>query len=133
MDPFDPENFRSLAASPPSIPPRPRRGERFLKGPVPWDWLDRTALPGKTLAVGLVLWHRAGMAGQRTVRLALARAKGHLGLSEYSAQHSSGGIERAGLVSARRAPGRSLEVTILEVGPGQGPPPPAGPGPCSPG
>ena len=37
--------------------PRHRQGEKFLKGPIPWDWLTKAAqLPGHALHVALVLW-----------------------------------------------------------------------------
>jgi hypothetical protein len=64
-DPFDPGHWEVPAdkeqAPAPNTkkkrPYRPRRAERFLRGPVPWPWLVRAmALPGKALAVGLILW-----------------------------------------------------------------------------
>lgn len=116
MDPYDPGNFRSNGPSPLHPPPRHRPGARFLKGPIPWDWLDRAGrLPGKALAVGLVLWHRAGMAGERTVRLNHSRAAG-LGLGEHSSRRGLQELERAGLVSVHRELGRALEVTIRDPG-----------------
>ena len=46
---------------------RPRDPDRFLKGPVPWPWLMQAmALPGKALAVGLMLWLEHGMTGRKT-------------------------------------------------------------------
>src|SRR5688572_16893412 len=53
--------------------PRHAPGERFLKGPVPWSWLERAGLlPGRALHVGLALWLRAGMARSRTVQFRFA-------------------------------------------------------------
>lgn len=41
-----------------------------LKGPIPWGWLDRAGrLSGKALAVGLVLWHYAGMTRRRSIHV----------------------------------------------------------------
>ena len=37
--------------------PRPKAGERFLKGPIPMDWLSAAArLPGKSLHVAIAIW-----------------------------------------------------------------------------
>jgi hypothetical protein len=119
MDPH-PDQFRlpeSMTAPipPPSRPPRHWPQEPFLKGPIPWAWLARAGrLRGKALAVGLVLWRRAGVARKRTVRLYQARPEG-LGLNEHSARRGLRALERAGLVEVRRRPGRGLDVTILEV------------------
>lgn len=116
----DPEHFRlpesmTALARPPSRPPRHRPRERFLKGPIPWAWLDRAGrLPGKALAVGLVLWQLAGMARRRTVHVCLS-SLGSLGLNEDSARRGIKALERARLIVVRRRPGRGLDVILLEV------------------
>jgi hypothetical protein len=121
MDPaFDPEHLRmpetmTAPITPSSRPPRHRPNELFLRGPIPWAWLDRAGrLPGKALALGLVLWQSAGVLERRTVRLCLASSR-VLGLNEYSARRGLQALEHAGLVEVRRRPGRGLDVTILEV------------------
>jgi hypothetical protein len=121
MDPhLDPNQFRlpeSMTAPipPSSRPPRHRPGEKFLKGPIPWAWLDSAGrLPGKALAVGLLLWKRAGVARKRTIRLCLANSRA-LGLNRDSARRGIRALERANLVEVRRRPGQALDVTILEV------------------
>jgi hypothetical protein len=54
-DAFDEPARLSLPVPPPAAgltrrPPRHRRGERFLKGPIPWPWISAAAaLPGKAL------------------------------------------------------------------------------------
>jgi hypothetical protein len=96
-------------------PPRHRQGEKFLKGPVPWAWLDRAMrLPGKALHVALVLWKEAGCAKRRTVRLCL---NGPLpgGLTRQSARRGLRQLAEVGLVTVRHLPGRGLEVTLAEV------------------
>jgi hypothetical protein len=121
MDPLpDPDRFR-LAESlttpikPSTRPPRHRRRERFLKGPIPWAWLDRAGqLPGRALAVGLILWLKAGMAGKRTVRLCQSRPDG-LGLNQDSTRRGVRALERAGLIMVQRRPGQGLEITLLDV------------------
>src|SRR5262249_22725018 len=80
--PFDPDRWH-MSAEPVQAPApaakkrpgRPHKAHRFLKGPVPWPWLRRAmALPGKALAVGLMLWLQGGITGRRTVSFCLARA-----------------------------------------------------------
>ena len=50
--------------------PRHGKGEKFLKGPIPENWLAQAArLPGKAFHVGIVLWFLAGMKGEAVVTL----------------------------------------------------------------
>ena len=127
QDPFDPASLRlppgavPPAPAKPTKPPRHRQGEWFLRGPVPWPWLEAAArLPGKPLALGLCLWREAGRRRCRTVKLSLARAG--LGVSEQAARRALRSLEAAGLVAVVRKPGRGLEVTLLET-PREGPAP----------
>jgi hypothetical protein len=119
-DEFDPDRWETAADTAPmpatrKRPPRHRRTERFLRGPVPWGWLLRAmALPGKALAVGLILWQLRGMAGRRTVTFCLARAASD-GIPTTTARRAIRQLERAGLVAICRKPGRGLEVTLLEA------------------
>jgi hypothetical protein len=121
MDPpFDPEILRfpgsaTATLSRPVRPPRHGPGEGFLKGPIPWAWLDRAGrLPGKALAVSLILWQKAGMTGKRTVHLCQARADG-LGLNQDSTRRGIRELEHAGVIEVRRRPGRGLVITLLDV------------------
>src|SRR5262245_1658984 len=123
LEPFDPDSlrldrtaFRATAEAPPQSkkPPRHRPGEWFLRGPIPWPWIEAAAaLPGRTLALSLCLWREAGRRRARTVRLCLGRAG--LGLSLYAARRALRSLESAGLVSVRRQPGRGLQVTLLDA------------------
>ena len=51
--------------------PKHNKGEKFLLGPIPWDWLCKAApLKGKALAIAIALWHLAGMNNKaNTVKL----------------------------------------------------------------
>jgi hypothetical protein len=126
-DPFNPEALRmpgrdlqELLAQPSIRPPRHRPTERFLKGPIPWPWLEVAArLPGKTLALALALWREAGYRRRRTVKLCLNRVE--LGVTRQASRRALRCLEAAGLVSVARQPGHGLEVTLLDV-------PPAGSG-----
>src|SRR5262245_12025430 len=121
-DPFDVQALRlpgaNLVAMRPSRkPPRHRAGEKFLKGPIPWAWLERAfVLPGKALQVALLLWREAGCRRCRTVRLCL---RGDLppGLNRQAARRGLRQLAGAGLVSIRQLRGRGLEVTLQDVPP----------------
>lgn len=92
--------------------PRHRAGEFFLRGPVPWAWLSHAAvLSGRALAVGVVLWQQAGMRQTRVVRVNLSRMP--VAIDRSAASRGLFALERAGLVSVLRRPGRTLLVTIL--------------------
>lgn len=97
-----------------NTPPRPKG--KFLRGPVPLDWLRRAAgLPGKALAVGLALWFLCGCRKRKTVRLT-RRTLDRLGVARKPGYRGLRALERAGLVAVARQPGRSPVVTIREGG-----------------
>jgi hypothetical protein len=117
-DPFDPEyigvSAESLSA-PSRLLPRHHRGQKFLKGPIPWNWLSRAALlPGRALAVALVLWRDAGMRRCRRVPFRLRAAAG-LGISRSAARRGLRALEVAGLVTVERPPGLYPQVTLRDV------------------
>ncbi len=94
-------------------PPRPRPGELFLKGPVPWTWLAHAArLPGKAVHVGLVLWLLAGLTGKAEITLGSAYLH-ESGVNRYAAYRALQALEVAGLVRVVRGRGRSPLVTIV--------------------
>jgi hypothetical protein len=96
-------------------------GHRPLYGPIPWAWwLPASRLPGKGPQVAAVCWLLAGWERSADFELALD-GWGEFGLSRFSASRGLDALERAGLVSAVRRPGRSPVVSIRD--------PTAGPGP----
>jgi len=129
-DPFDVDRLRirdSAHLMPPSgshqTPHQPRRpeiprhkpGELFLRGPIPWRWLEMAArLPGRALAVGIVLWHLVGLRKHWTVRLSPSKTRS-LGLSPRVTRRGLKGLEGAGLVAVDRHRGRSPDVTVLDA------------------
>jgi len=93
--------------------PRHCRGEKFLKGPIPLEWLIQAArLPGRALHVGVVLWYQAGLTrvSQVLLPMKLMRAMGLERSSVYRGLHA---LEAAALISVVRCPGRKPHVTIL--------------------
>jgi DNA-binding transcriptional ArsR family regulator len=96
--------------------PRHRRGERFLRGPIPLRWLKEAArLPGKALAVALEVWFFAGLRGQAVVSVNLSRLHTAEQIPRSTASRGLAALEEAGLVAVERKPGRKPQVTILEV------------------
>ena len=108
---------RAAASGParPDPPPRHRRGEQFLKGPIPVWWLRQaTSLPGRALHVGLEIWFRAGLTESRTVSVSLSRLRLAPGTPRSTASRGLRSLERAELVSVDRLPGRKPIVTLLD-------------------
>ena len=103
-----------LARSVRSVPQH-QPGERFLRGPVPWAWLEAAARqPGKGLHVGVVLWQLVGMKRSACVTLNLSRL-GALGVSRYAASRGLKALRAAGLVRFEGRSGRAARVTVLDV------------------
>ena len=100
-----------------------KRGELFLKGPIPRSWLQTAGrLPGEALHVGIELWYYAGLKKSRTVKLNLSRM-GESGIGRDSARRGLYQLEQGKLVTVRRHPGRNPIVSILVDAPetkGQG-------------
>jgi hypothetical protein len=96
--------------------PESKPSRRPLYGPIPWVWwLPASRLPAKSLHVGAVCWLLAGWERSAGFELALDDWA-EFGLSRFSASRGLDELERAGLVSVGRTPGRSPVVTILDVG-----------------
>jgi DNA-binding transcriptional ArsR family regulator len=93
----------------------PTNTPRPLYGPIPWSWwLPASRLPGKALHVGAACWLLAGW--ERSARFELgAEAGAGLGLSRSALGRGLAELEKAGLVSVDRLPGRSPFVTIRDV------------------
>ena len=94
---------------------KPRTGKsRFLRGPVPWDWVILAdGLRGRALVVGLCLWRLAGATGSRTVTLANSELE-PLGIDRAAKSRALRALEQAGLISIQRKAGRWSMVTLLE-------------------
>ena len=80
------------------------------------SWLRTAAvLPGKALAVGLVLWFKAGITKRGEVKMT-TKLLHKFGLSRYAGYRGLAALEKAGLVTADRGPGRCPRVTLLPAG-----------------
>ncbi len=93
--------------------PRHRKGEHFLKGPVPLNWLAQAArCGGKALSVAIILWYRAGLKRSPTVKVPRWTAD-KFGLGRHAKTRGLKALERAALVSVKRQTGCSPVVTLL--------------------
>ena len=94
-------------------PLRHRPGEKFLKGPIPWNWLSSAAcLPGQSLHVAIVIWFLSGVTKNRVVTLSGATLRA-LGVSRHASYRGLSWLEEANLVRVKRHAGRNPIVTIL--------------------
>lgn len=98
-------------------PPRHKRGERFLWGPVPLAWLGAAGqLPGRALHVATVLWWLLGVQKHRSDTVKWMPSIGRMfGLDYMAAHRGLQTLERAGMVRVSRHRGRSPVVTILPL------------------
>ena len=110
-------NEQAIRISRNEKPPRHKLGEKFLKGPIPWNWLVRAARqPGKSLHVSVALWHLVGLKKSGTVALS-NKLLVSLGISRFAGYRALQALENAGLVTAIRHRGRNPIVTVLTCTP----------------
>ena len=96
-------------------PPHHRSGEKFLKGPIPLNWLCRAAqLPGKSLQVGLAIWFLAGLNKSATVRLGQSVLT-EFGVDRHSKSRALAKLMNARLISIQCAAGCAPVITIVSV------------------
>ena len=90
--------------------------KQFVRGPIPLDWLMVAAqLPGCALAVGVALWHLAGLRSSREdLPLSTERLR-PFGVSRHSKDRALRALVHAGLVTVQRKAGRSPRVTLLRA------------------
>ena len=92
--------------------PKHHHGDRFVRGPIPYDWL-RAALSfgGKAGNLAWSLWWLAGVERANPIRLT-RRALTDFNVSTRAARRLLSDFERAGLVEVARKRGRSPIVTL---------------------
>lgn len=121
---IDPEALRwtppSMARTPRTKPSGPRRTDswrRFIKGPIPYEWVAcAAALPGTALHVAIMIQFHAGLRPAGEIVLSLSSMKG-FGVSRHAAARGLSALESAGLVAVNRAPGRAPRVVQLRAFP----------------
>jgi hypothetical protein len=78
------------------------------------------SLPGKALHVGVQVWFQVGLTKSSEVSISMSTMD-RMGVSRFAASRGLAALEKAGLVSVVRHPGRKPVVTILTTPPAQGP------------
>ena len=125
MPPIDPNKFRlATSAAETAQPirtliPRASKGERFLRGPIPLNWLSAAArLPGKALHAGLAIWLEAGMRNSAVVPLSNVTGQ-RFGIDRNAKYRALHWLEKAELITVERKLGRAPIITIkaTSVGP----------------
>jgi len=85
---------------------------RYLRT-VPISWLiPAMSLPGKSLAVGLVVWYLAGVSKKSAVTLSRVQLK-KFGIRRMAGKRGLRNLEAAGLVKIEREGHKSPLVTIV--------------------
>jgi hypothetical protein len=123
MSYFDPEKLRlkylpsssTMIDSVPDHKVERQPKKQFLKGPIPLPWLEKAAqLPGRALAVGIVIWYRAGLHSSNTIVLTSAILN-RFGVSRHAKRRALTALEEASLIAVTRRGNKNPEVTILEA------------------
>ena len=115
-------NLETLRINSGTIPPRKdkalnapgRSSKKFLKGPIPLDWLQGSAcLPGKALHAGIVVWFLVGVTRSNEVKFSYRLAK-QFGMDRHAAYRALNHLEKAGLLEVQRAPGQSPLIRLVQ-------------------
>jgi hypothetical protein len=87
---------------------------KFLKGPIPLDWLSVAAgISQVAFKVGVALWYLKGLQGSEEVRFT-KDARKQFRISRYSVYRALDDLQDAGLISAIRHKGRLPRVILLQ-------------------
>jgi DNA-binding MarR family transcriptional regulator len=86
---------------------------KFLKGPIPLEWLKRAShLSGKALQISVCLWFLKGVHKKNTVALSYKLLE-EFGVSRSTAYRGLKLLEAEGLIKVSRCIGRSPVFTII--------------------
>lgn len=97
---------------PPRIP-RHQGNEKFLKGPIPLNWISSaTQLSGSAWHVGTAIWYLVGLTQSPTVKLTQVTLN-LFGISRYSKYRALGELKTAGLISIDTTVGKNPKITVL--------------------
>jgi hypothetical protein len=92
-----------------------RRGERFLKGPIPLREIAAAArLPGKSLALFLAAHHQTALTGKPIVTLP-SKLLSDLGISRGAKARGLTLLENSGLISVTRSRGRAARIQLKQT------------------
>jgi len=86
---------------------------KFLKGPIPWDWVIRASdLPGKALIIGLCLWRLSGATKKNEITLGNKEIE-PFGINRAAKSRAIAALKQAGLIEVERNPGRWSTIKLL--------------------
>ena len=89
---------------------RIRRGERFLKGPIPLrDIAAASRLTGKSLALFLAVHHQIALTGKPIITLP-SKLLSDLGISRGAKARGLALLENTGLITVTRSRGRAARI-----------------------
>jgi hypothetical protein len=89
------------------------KSNRFVKGPIPWNWLIKAAqLPGQALVLGLCLWRLKGATRKDTVTLSNTELR-PFGIDRAAKSRGLAALEKAGLIRVDHKPGCWSNITLL--------------------
>ena len=92
--------------------PRPSSGEKFIKGPIPYEWLRRALKSGgKSGHLAFAIWWMVGIRKANPVRLT-AQILGNFCISTRAAHRLLDDFEQRGLVKVSRRRGRGPDVFV---------------------
>ena len=98
-----------------SAPHRPPVKGRFLRGPIPLDWLGRAATArGRALHVAIAIWFRVGLLKGTQWVTVPASVRDSLGIDRYAFRRGLRALEHAGLVQLLVREGRPTLIALLE-------------------
>lgn len=90
---------------------------RFLKGPIPYEWLIRAGeLPGESMKMAILIWHVSGLEKKRTGLPLPPRLWQDWYRNRKTFYRALERLEGAGLITVERRRGRSPVVSIVTMG-----------------
>jgi len=98
------------------LTPKQLQPTKFLRGPVPLDWLAAASLAGRpAISIGLSLWYVSGCSGgKRTVSLNQS-ARQHMSLTPTTVHRGLRALAAAGLIQiVKQQPGAHPVVKLVE-------------------
>jgi hypothetical protein len=98
--------------------PRTKKGRRFLRGPIPMDWINAAARAsgrGSGFQVAIALWYLSGLNREaRTIKLRSSVLRS-MGVDRHAGYRGLRALEHANLVQVVRHPGQCPMVTLFDV------------------
>jgi hypothetical protein len=98
--------------------PRHKSGERFVQGPIPYNWMAKASNiggKGATVSIALLIWFRSGIEQQSNKVRLTRKDLQEFGINRNALYRGLSNLEKAGLISLARKKGARPFITILGV------------------